>query len=181
MIPAPPADAWVFGYGSLMWDPGFPHVERRPALLRGWHRAFSLKSTQSWGAAARPGLVLALHAGGACRGVAFRVVADRWPEVAAYLRRRENAYRHVDVQVDMDGARVPARTFAFDPAHPRSIGKLPFDDAVGLIAQGRGRKGSSHEYLRGTVQCLESMGAQVGAMLKDLLAAVDAANRDSGC
>ena len=32
-------DLWVFGYGSLMWRPGFDFVEKVPARLLGEHRA----------------------------------------------------------------------------------------------------------------------------------------------
>ena len=67
------AQHWVFGYGSLMWQPDFPYVERRPALVRGWHRVHALCSTMSWGSPEKPGLILTLAGGGDCLGTAFRV------------------------------------------------------------------------------------------------------------
>ena len=75
--PARGKDLWVFAYGSLTWDPGFPFEEARPALLRGYHRAFCLYSTHYRGTPERPGLVLGLDRGGACRGIAYRIAAPR--------------------------------------------------------------------------------------------------------
>lgn len=165
-------DAWVFGYGSLMWDPGFPYEERQPALLRGWHRAFSLISHESWGSADAPGLVLALHPGGACRGMAFRVSSADWPEARAYLQQRERAYRHIDVPVSLADRRVSALTFACDPAHPRYVGKLPIQESARLIVQGAGHKGTSLSYLRGTTQGVCDMGYRPERLLQELMAAV---------
>lgn len=165
-------DAWVFGYGSLMWDPGFPFLERHPALLQGWHRAFSLVSHEAWGSAEKPGLVLALHPGGACRATAFRVAAADWPEVEAYLQQRERAYRHIEIPVRLPHGRVRALTFAHDPAHPRYVGKLPLRQSAELIVQGVGHKGSSLGYLRGTYHGVRDMGFQPEPLLRNLMRAV---------
>ena len=89
MSTAPPRDLWVFGYGSLMWRPGFAYVDRRPALLRGWRRRLCVYSHVYRGTAERPGLVLGLDRGGACRGVAFRVEAALCEATVRYLRERE--------------------------------------------------------------------------------------------
>src|ERR1700681_3993265 len=80
---------WGFGYGSLMWRPGFAYVERQPATLHGRRRAFCIYSVHHRGTYARPGLVLGLAPGGAVRGVAYRVAASAWGRVYAYLRERE--------------------------------------------------------------------------------------------
>ena len=84
-----PHDLWIFGYGSLMWRPGFTHAERARARLDGYHRAFCISSTHHRGDALRPGLVLGLDRGGACEGVAYRVPAAEARTVLAYLRERE--------------------------------------------------------------------------------------------
>ena len=84
-----PRDFWIFGYGSLMWRPGFAFEESRPALLEGWHRELCVYSHHWRGTADRPGLVLGLDEGGTCRGVAFRVAASHVDEVRAYLHARE--------------------------------------------------------------------------------------------
>jgi cation transport protein ChaC len=170
-------DFWVFGYGSLMWDPGFEYLERHSALLHGWHRAFSLLSTVSWGSAEEPGMVLTLHRGGACRGVAMRVAAENRAAVDAYLQQREQAYRHVDVGIRTVHGRMTARTFVSDPSHPRFIGKLPKSRTAELICQGSGGKGTSVDYLTGTVRSLENIGCQPGRYLRDLLAEVEMRRR----
>jgi glutathione-specific gamma-glutamylcyclotransferase len=157
---------WVFGFGSLMWAPGFEYVERQPALLNGWHRAFSIASTQSWGSADRPGLVVALHPGGRCRGCAFRIAADQWPVTESYLKHRERAYRHARLSIHLDCSpdtspdtyRVSATTFLFDPKHPRAAGKLDVSTTAQMIAQGVGDKGSSYDYLSNIIIELEKMG-----------------------
>src|SRR5579871_6933806 len=82
-------DLWVFGYGSLMWQPGFSFLERMPARLIGAHRALCVYSFVHRGTPERPGLVLGLDRGGNCRGVAYRVTAARRTETIAYLRSRE--------------------------------------------------------------------------------------------
>lgn len=171
------SDVWVFGYGSLMWDPGFPHAETAPALLRGWHRAFSIVSHESWGSADRPGLVAALHPGGACRGLALRVPRRDWADALDYLDRREVAYRRVAAAAELHGPdrrmTVAAVTYVFDDGHERAVGKLPLPETARLIAQGEGRKGSSRGYLMNTVDCLENMGSRPGRPLRQLVAAVD--------
>jgi cation transport regulator ChaC len=84
-------DLWVFGYGSLIWRPGFDHLERHPARLIGAHRALCVFSHVHRGTPERPGLVLGLDFGGACRGVAYRVAANQRADTIAYLRAREQA------------------------------------------------------------------------------------------
>src|SRR3954469_3044124 len=113
-------DLWVFGYGSLMWRPGFDFVEQVPARLIGEHRALCVYSFDHRGTPEKPGLVLGLDRGGACRGVAFRVAADRREATIAYLRAREqttNVYREVMRSVwleDNPRQRVSAVAYVVD-------------------------------------------------------------------
>ena len=153
-------DLWVFGYGSLMWAPGFPHLEVRPALLRGYHRAFSMYSTIAWGSPERPGLVLALIRGGSCRGRAFRVAAAEREEVLAYLDKRERVYLRRMVPLDLGTVVISAVTYVADESHPNFAGKLPHDRAARLIRQGVGAKGSSRDYLANTVRHLDGLGVE---------------------
>src|ERR1700755_789088 len=103
---------WVFGYGSLMWRPGFAFVERQPAMLHGRRRAFCIHSVHHRGTPERKGLVLGLAAGGAVRGAAYRVAEADWPEVYAYLLEREQpteTYIEATVSVRLgDGRKVAA-------------------------------------------------------------------------
>src|SRR4029077_16535572 len=117
------AELWVFGYGSLMWRPGFPFAEAQPAVLKGAHRALCVYSILDRGPTAEPGLLLGLDHGGACRGVAFRVTAGAEEETVAYLREREQV---TDVYVEavrpirlLDGSRrvLKALTYLVDRNH----------------------------------------------------------------
>src|ERR1700742_3385850 len=95
-------DLWVFGYGSLMWRPDFAFIERIEARLIGAHRALCVYSFVHRGTPERPGLVLGLDRGGACRGIAFRVARDDWEKTVSYLRAREQVtavYREVSRRI----------------------------------------------------------------------------------
>ncbi|MGH6717686.1 MAG: gamma-glutamylcyclotransferase [Alphaproteobacteria bacterium] len=172
-------DIWVFGYGSLMWRPNFDYLERRPALLRGYHRAFCVYSHHYRGTPDRPGLVLGLEGGGSCRGVAFRVAAARAGQVLAYLDAREiphEVYRRRLVPVDVHGGRsrrVMAHTYVVRRDHVQYAGRLPTARAVDLFLHGVGRSGPAHEYLANTVEHLEAMGFR-DARLHELYARVQA-------
>lgn len=166
------SDHWVFGFGSLMWDPGFRAVESRPGRIHGYHRRFSVLSYESWGSRARPGLAAALHAGGSCQGRALRVAARDWPAVSAYLREREQAYRHVWLPCRTPEGPITALTFVSDSAHPRSALALDFPTTVRHLAGGVGSKGSSRDYLFNTIACLREQGSPPGRYLRRLARAV---------
>ncbi len=168
-------DLWVFGYGSLMWDPGVPHAESQAALLRGYHRSFSLASTRAWGSPEAPGLVASLLPGGSCRGRAFRVASGDREQVLEYLAWRERAYLRRQVHLELEAGRVAAVAHVADPNHPRFIASLEPEQAARLVRQGVGDKGSSRDYLANTVDHLEYMGqndSPAHALLR-LVAALD--------
>jgi cation transport protein ChaC len=171
---------WVFGYGSLMWQPDFPYIERRGALLQGWHRAHALASTVAWGSTERPGLILTLVPGGSCLGTAFRVAPGHWWQTRAYLRRREVAYRHIQIPLETARGNITALTFAADPGHSRFIGRQPLEYSARMIAQGEGSKGTSRGYLAGTMAAVRAMGGQPEPALQRLAAAVNTVLRKSG-
>ncbi|MCI0430776.1 MAG: gamma-glutamylcyclotransferase [Rhodospirillales bacterium] len=170
---APPAhDFWVFAYGSLMWNPGFPHLEARPARLLGYHRAFCLYSEHYRGTPARPGLVLGLDRGGSCLGRAYRVSAADGPDVARYLDDREmlgEAYdpRWVKVRFE-DGRRVPAYAYVINRSCPSYAGQLDPDRLAETIAYAAGERGSNLDYLVNTVRHLDELGI-VDSALHDVL------------
>jgi cation transport protein ChaC len=157
----PPGGLWVFGYGSLMWDPGFAYERRSPALVHGYHRAFCIYSNRWRGTPQRPGLVLGLSPGGACRGIAFRVAASR---VAATLRELwAREMRRSIYKVRLLRARLPAgeaRVFAFvaDPRHPGYAGELPIAHIAQRIATCCGQRGTNIEYLTRTIEHLAQLG-----------------------
>jgi cation transport protein ChaC len=159
-------DLWVFGYGSLMWRPGFPFVERQPARMTGLHRSLCVYSFVHRGTPERPGLVLGLDRGGACRGIAFRVAAADRAATVRYLREREQVtavYREVlrDVAlIGHAGARVEALTYVVDRGHAQYAGKLSPEERLHLIRQGHGRSGPNRDYVLATVAALEAQGCR---------------------
>ncbi len=174
------ADFWVFGYGSLMWHPGFPHIEVRPALLRGFHRRFCIYSHRYRGTPERPGLVLGLDRGGSCRGLAFRVPSGEGEGVLDYLYEREmitGVYRPMWLKVKTPPGRVTAASFVVDRGHVQYTGRLTLEETAELIVQGQGERGACGDYLANTVRHLEGLGLGAGS-LKRLLRLVELRCRD---
>ena len=157
-----PGELWVFGYGSLMWRPGFDYLERQPARLLGYHRALCVLSHVHRGTPERPGLVLGLDRGGSCRGVAFRVAAGLAETTRAYLEAREQVTAvYVDRELEVrlaDGRRARALTFLVDRAHPQYAGRLSDGALLDLVRQGMGVSGANPDYVRATSDHLVAMG-----------------------
>ncbi|SDH36156.1 gamma-glutamylcyclotransferase [Roseospirillum parvum] len=161
-------DLWVFGYGSLMWRPGFPHQECRPALLMGYHRAMCIKSIRYRGTADNPGLVVGLAPGGSCRGRAYRVAAADRPQAVPYLDQRElatGAYipRLLPCRLD-DGRKVTVYAFVATRDHPQFMPQHDREALLALILNGSGWEGRSAEYLKNTVSHLDDMGIGDGPL-----------------
>lgn len=158
----PECDLWVFGYGSLVWNPLFHYVERRCATLRGYHRRFCLWSVGSRGTPECPGLVLGLDRGGTCRGVVFRIPRARAREELTLLWRREMAIgsyepRWTSVR-DAAGRSIRAIAFVVRREHPAYAGRLPATRIAEAMSAACGALGPSSEYLRRTVEALASHG-----------------------
>jgi glutathione-specific gamma-glutamylcyclotransferase len=154
-------DLWVFGYGSLIWNPAFEFEQRKPALLHGWHRRFCLKTYTGRGTAEAPGLILALDHGGACKGVAFRIAAGAVRAELGVLWQREmygGAYHARWVNLQAGGETFRAVTFVINRLHPRYVKELSVAQAAVLIATGCGDLGTCREYLENTVSHLDELG-----------------------
>jgi glutathione-specific gamma-glutamylcyclotransferase len=155
-------DLWVFGYGSLMWRPGFDFAEQRVATLRGYHRALCVYSHVHRGTPERPGLVLGLDRGGSCKGIAFRVPAAEAPATIAYLRQREQVtlvYRELQLCARLDdGRNVSALSYAVDRSHGQYAGRLDRKELERLVMQGQGLSGANPEYVRNTRAHLAELG-----------------------
>jgi glutathione-specific gamma-glutamylcyclotransferase len=155
---------WVFGYGSLIWNPEFPVAERRIARVQGWHRSFCMRSIHHRGTEAEPGLVLALDAlpGAHCDGVAFRVEPGAEAATLAALRERElisSAYLETRLAATCQhGAVVEALCFVIDPDHGQYCGGLALEDQAQIIAQAVGGRGPNRDYLWATEQHLSDLG-----------------------
>ncbi len=174
---------WVFGYGSLMWRPGFSFVERSVAELADHRRSFCLKSVRYRGTFENPGLVLALEplAGTCCRGVAYRVSAADADETRAYLREREmdrgSYYEKFQPLKLGDDRQVEALCYVINPDNPDYFRDLSLDEKARIIATAAGPAGTNRDYLFNTRNDLqemlvedyevENLAAKVGALLEN--------------
>ena len=157
----PKDDLWVFAYGSLMWNPGFEYAESAPATLYGYHRSLCIYSRIYRGTAERPGLVLGLDRGGACRGLAYRVPALGAAEAFDYLERRERSrgeYVPRRCPLHLKGRVVSALCYIADRAHYDYARGLGLNEMAPLIRRGTGRHGRNVDYLANTLRHLEDLG-----------------------
>jgi cation transport protein ChaC len=157
-------DLWVFGYGSLMWRPGFDFVERHLATVHGFHRSLCVYSHVHRGSPTQPGLVLGLDKGGSCRGIAFRVSAAMRDDTIAYLREREqvtSVYHEVQLRARLeDGRQCNAVAYVVDRAHHQYSGRLPQTEILRLVRQGVGQSGRNPDYVMNTHDHLKGLGIQ---------------------
>jgi cation transport protein ChaC len=157
-------EVWVFAYGSLIWNPGFDHVEERLGTISGWRRSFCLGWVRIYrGTPERPGVMLALDRGGSCRGVVFRLAPEALEEDLTVLVRREHPIRWEKLHMRWVTARTdrgPVRALAFvtGRSHPAFLADLTEEVVVEALATAAGERGSMAEYLRSTVEHLEARG-----------------------
>lgn len=157
----PDGDLWVFGYGSVMWRPGFDYLETHRAHLHGFHRALCVWSWWHRGSPEAPGLVLGLDSGGSCIGQAYRVAEKDKHAVAAYLYERElvtPAYLAQLLPVRVNGRRATALTFLVDRTHPQYAGRLSPEEAAAVVRHARGVSGENPDYVASTVSHLRDIG-----------------------
>src|SRR6201996_5166539 len=157
-------DLWVFGYGSLMWRPGFAYLERVPARLIGMHRALCVYSFVHRGTPERPGLVLGLDRGGMCRGIAYRVTPAARGQTIAYLRAREqvtSVYLETMRQIELEEharRRVRALCYIVDRSHVQYAGRLTLAESLHHVRRGHGQSGPNRDYVLETARAMEALG-----------------------
>lgn len=175
------ATHWVFGYGSLIWNPGFAHVSAQQGLLRGAHRSLSIVSHYHRGTVEHPGLVFGLSRGGSCRGMVFEVADSDWAGVRAYLQEREQVtavYRDVMRPVRLsDGRTVSALAFLVDERHEQFAGNLTLEQQLAMVRAGVGLSGRNVDYVLNTARHLGALGIRDRQLmaLAELLAQDEAA------
>lgn len=172
---------WVFGYGSLIWNPGFPFLAAQQGLLKGAHRSLCIVSHHHRGTVEQPGLVFGLTRGGSCRGMVFEVADSDWPAVRAYLQRREQVtavYRDAMRPVRLaDGRTVQALAFLVDQNHPQFAGGLELHQQLAMVRAGVGLSGRNTDYVLNTARHLQELGIRDRQLmaLADLLLEEEAA------
>lgn len=160
-------ELWLFGYGSLMWNPCIDFVDRQPALLHGYHRNFCLRSPTGRGTPECPGLMLALKPGGACRGIAYRIepaLADTEFDIVWNREMVSGAYQARMVRIRTPLGPRRAATFVANRQNPRYLPAIESDQAAMMIARAEGWLGSCAEYLFNTVAHLDELGVGDGPM-----------------
>lgn len=160
---APDEDCWIFGYGSLVWNPLFHFEEKRVVTTHGYHRSFCLWSRINRGTLDRPGLVLGLDRGGRCRGVAYRIAPDRAENELRLIWRREmllGAYIPRWVKVNDGETQFRAITFTINRAGPAYAGRLPPQTIIERLMTCRGRLGPGLDYLLHTADALRACGIE---------------------
>ncbi len=155
-------DLWVFGYGSLMWRPGFPFEDRHVTTLAGFHRSLCVYSHVHRGTSEAPGLVFGLDRGGSCKGLAYRVAPAHAAKTVDYLREREqvtSVYVEKIIPVTLgDGSRKLALTYIIDKGHSQYAGRLDRAELVRFVTQGRGISGDNPDYVLNTHAQLHELG-----------------------
>ncbi|MBT5494512.1 MAG: gamma-glutamylcyclotransferase [Alphaproteobacteria bacterium] len=161
--------AWIFAYGSLLWDPGFEYEESRPATIYGYHRRFCIYSHIYRGTPKRPGLVFGLDRGGSCRGRVFRVAPDAARQVLGMIWDREMVYRVYlprTLSAHAEEDRIECRTFVANPSHEQYAGKMDVMHTAAMIAGASGKAGANSDYLENTLSHLQELGLQDGRLLR---------------
>jgi cation transport protein ChaC len=180
----PKGDLWVFGYGSLMWSPGFSHIQKARGRIHGYHRALCILSTRYRGTKRKPGLVMGLCRGGSCWGMAYRVHADSVRRALARLWQREmprRVYAPRLLQVQIAGGRqVRALAFLADPTHPAYVRELDLNGRARLVAQGIGQRGTAIDYIRNTLAHMHELGVSDPHLERILHAAIALRANGSG-
>jgi cation transport protein ChaC len=177
----PRGDLWIFGYGSLMWAPGFRPTERKTALVRGYHRAMCILSSRYRGTPEKPGLVMGLCRGGSCWGIAFRVPAARVRRVLGTLWKREmlnKVYLPTMVKVAVGPKqRIRALAFVADTSHRQFVHELDLHGRARLVAQGIGERGRCVDYIRNTLEHMLALGVNDPHLARILDAAAGLSSR----
>jgi cation transport protein ChaC len=189
LMPLAPGDpVWVFAYGSLIWKPGFAHVETRRGVAEDWQRSFCLRIKRFRGTRAQPGLMMQLDRGGSCEGLLMRLPPGEEISELRGLWRREitakppgNLPRWIDVTSGPET--ISAIAFTANPAKDNYVCGLSPDEVAETLTLAAGHWGSGAEYLLHTVAALEAAGIhdphlwQLQEMVADRIAALPAVNR----
>ena len=152
---------WVFGYGSLIWRPGFEFLESHFATVYGWSRSFSQASPDHRGTPSLPGRVLTLREerGAQCRGRVYRISEERWPEVFRYLEERESGgYCACKVDLDVGEQTTKAWVWIALPGNPHSVSNESVKSTVEVMLRAKGQSGPNIDYVLNLGRALEEAG-----------------------
>ena len=156
---------WIFGYGSLVWRPAFPHVERRAGCIEGWARRFWQGSTDHRGLPGAPGRVVTLVAEprAVCWGVAYRVDArDRQAVLATLDHREQGGFVRREVEVclrEPDAGSVGALVYVAGADNPNYLGPAPVSEIAAQVRRSVGPSGPNRDYVLRLAEALRALRA----------------------
>jgi glutathione-specific gamma-glutamylcyclotransferase len=154
---------WVFGYGSLMWNPEFDFKQAVLARVHGFHRAFCVRSTLYRGTPEQPGVVLGLDFGGSVDGVAFEITPGHEAEAIDRLYAREmiqNIYQPRLLNTRLrNGQTVKALAFVANRKH-EGYSHLSDDEIVNRLSCCKGNRGPNCDYAINTHTHLTQLGVR---------------------
>lgn len=185
----PNSELWVFGYGSLMWNPAIHVSESLPARIEGFSRSFCMRLMFGRGMPDNPGLMLCLVAGGSCAGIAHRIAPEHVESESRILWMREmlsGAYIPTWVDLDLGARHVRGVTFVINTAHPRYLPGLAPEEKARRIAKAEGHLGTNRDYLFRTVTALTDAGLSdpylndLHARVREIVTAPERADTTSG-
>jgi glutathione-specific gamma-glutamylcyclotransferase len=175
-------ERWVFGYGSLIWNPEVDFECAELARLYGFHRRFCIGSTRYRGTPQTPGVVLGLDRGGSCIGMAFRLSQASLAESVRRLYDREMGNEvYIPTRVSIllaSGERTSALAFVANRSSP-AYQRLADAEVMRRLAHCSGQRGANAEYLIRTVHSLKNHGVR-DAMLERLARQLTGAQTGSG-
>jgi cation transport protein ChaC len=166
---------WVFGYGSLMWNPDFKFAEKITGVVSGFHRRLCLKSTVYRGTPDYHGLVFGLDQGDSCQGMAFRITPEHLETELQIVWEREmfaETYIPTWVSVQTKQQNVSAITFVINPEHEHYVPDLALEDVAQRVVRAEGKCGTCHDYVQNTVKCLHQLGLR-DPVLEQLLTLIE--------
>lgn len=151
---------WVFGYGSLVWNPGFEYDEKVVGFIKDYRRVFDLACIDHRGTPEHPARTCTLEEkeGAICWGAAYSVRGgpERERKAMEYLERREceydsktlvNFYKGEDSSEPILTGVIVFTSTPDKISNKYYLGPAPLEEMARQIATAHGPCGNNRDYL----------------------------------